>query len=281
MGRKGRERQFQEVQQLRYYQWEFLRRNPDYHRDYESFLGKFGTWFSTRGFWYEREKSYSDRDYIFYYTSICPALKDICAKWHICQPLPPDWEFDRTRGEHYYAPHKFVCLPTGYTAEAAAALWNEGDIEITGLRNDRSEAFSRPFTIKPKKQIDARKKTSPVRISILDPRHLTLRLDVSRSQDELVGDVLRAVRFHRDRNRQFFVTLEKKQKSRRRVDQYDVDLKVWDMRKLGLSFPEIAKQVYPKEYGSYPRRRNPLIQRVTDHYHRAEMLIVGGYKDLR
>jgi hypothetical protein len=208
-------------------------------------------------------------------------LKEICANWNICQPLPPDWEFDAQRGEHYYAPHKFVSLPTGYTSEAAAALWDEGEVEITGLSNDRSEAFSRPFTTKLKKQNGTRKKGPPSRHSVSDPRHLTLRLDVSRYQDELVGDLLRAVRFHRDRNRQFFATLEKQQKSRRRMDQYDVDLKVWDIRKLGLSFPEIAKQVYPKAYGSYPSRRNPLIQRVTDHYHRAEKLILGGYKDLR
>jgi hypothetical protein len=279
MGRKGRERQFQEVQQLRYYQWEFLRRNLDYQSDYEKFLNKFGAWFKTRRFWYEREKTYSDRDYIFYYNSICPELMGICTKWCICQPFPPDWEFDIKNGRHKYAPHHFVYLPTGYTSEVAAALWDAGNVEITGLTNDRSEAFSRPFTTK--KQNSPRKKASPVPHRIPDPRYLTLRLDVSRSQDELLDDLLKAARFHRDRHRQFFVALEKQQKSRRRLDQYDVDLKAWDMRKRGLSFREIARHVYPEEYGRYPNPRNPLVQRVTDHCHRAEKLILGGYKDLR
>jgi hypothetical protein len=121
MGRKGRERQFDEDQQLRYYQWEFLRRNADYQRDYGKFLDKFGKWFSTREFWYQREKTYSDRAYIFYHNSICPVLKEICTNWHICQPLPPDWKFDTKNGRHEYAPHQFVYLPTGYMNRSPAA----------------------------------------------------------------------------------------------------------------------------------------------------------------
>jgi hypothetical protein len=280
MGRKGRERQVEEVQHVRYYQWEFLRRNPDYQRGYEKLLATFSKWFSTRGFWYEREKNYSDRDYIFYYNSICPVLMEICANWNICQPLPPDWGFDIKTGRHEYAPNKFAYLPTGWNSEDAGALWHGGDMEITGLTNDRSEAFSRPFTTQPKKQGSPKKEASPVQQSVSDERHLTLRLDASRPTEELLGEVVNAVQLHRDRHRKFFATLEK-QKSRRRLDQYDVDLKVWDLRKRGVSFPEIAKQVYPTEYRSHPPRTNPIVQRVTDHYRRAEKLILGGYKDLR
>jgi hypothetical protein len=57
MGRKGRERHVRELDLLRYYQWEFLRRNSDYQREYENFVNKFGAWFNTRRFWCERENT--------------------------------------------------------------------------------------------------------------------------------------------------------------------------------------------------------------------------------
>jgi hypothetical protein len=280
MGRKGREHQFREIQQLRYYQWEFIRRNPSYRLDYEAFVDNFGKWFSRRGFWYEREKNYSDRDWIFYYNSICPVLKEICARWHICQPLSPEWEFDSKRGKHYYAPQKFVSLPTGYTAEEAAALWDSNGVEIVGLSHDKSEAFSRPFITRSTRQ--QKNKTIRAKQSkASDPRFLMLQIDTSRSPEELLGEVVQALRLHRDRNRQFFGDSENHTRSRRRLDQYDIDLKVWDMRKIGLTFPEIAKQLYTLEYGSYPPRKNPIVQRVADQHKRAEKLIFGGYKDLR
>jgi hypothetical protein len=280
MGRKGRERQDRETEQVRYYQWEFLRRNTEYQREFDSFMSKFGRWFKAKGFWYERNKAYTDHDFIFYYNSICPVLQDICGKWHISQPLPHDWKFDFTRGRHYYSSREYVGLPTGYTSEAAAALWDGGDIEITGLSGDTSEAFRRPYRIKHKKQKLNTAKESAVEQSGSDQRYLTVRLDISHSKEDLLRDVVNALQFHRNQNRQFFAAIEK-QKSRRRLDQYDHDLKVWDMRQSGSTFPEIAQQIYEREYRSHPSRKNPIVQRVTDHYRRADKLIRGGYKDLR
>jgi hypothetical protein len=51
MGRKGRERQGRETEQVRYYQWEFLRRNTEYQREFDGFMSKFGKWFKVKGFW--------------------------------------------------------------------------------------------------------------------------------------------------------------------------------------------------------------------------------------
>jgi hypothetical protein len=55
---------------------------------------------------------------------------------------------------------------------------------------------------------------------------------------------------------------------------------VWDLRISGLSFPEIAQAIYPIEYLAHPKRQNPIVQRVADHYDRAKELINGGYKEL-
>src|SRR4051812_30749115 len=147
-------------------------------------------------------------------------------------------------------------IQAGRQFDRTAEIWIGGVNVYFGTTSEPSGKVARSWHI-------TRKKSSPVRQTISDKRHLTLRLDVSRSQDEIVNDFLRAVQFHRDRNRHFFATLKKQQKSRRRLDQYDVYLKVWDMRKSGLSFPEIAKRVYSREYSLHPPRKNPIGQRVT------------------
>jgi hypothetical protein len=72
MGRKSGGQGFREWQQLRWYQWEFLRRNPDYKRDYDELMARFGPWFRKRGFWYQLQRGdakYASRDLLFYYNT--------------------------------------------------------------------------------------------------------------------------------------------------------------------------------------------------------------------
>src|ERR1039458_7286231 len=80
MGKKGKERDFQEHQKIRWYQWEFLRRNPDYKRDYDEFMARFGPWFRKRGFWYQLQRGdakYTSRDLLSYFNNIWPPIKEI------------------------------------------------------------------------------------------------------------------------------------------------------------------------------------------------------------
>lgn len=126
------------------------------------------------------------------------------------------------------------------------------------MSGDRSKAFSQPFITRSRKQ--KKIKERPAAQNGSDPRYLTLRIDASRSQKELLDEIVKEIRFHRDRNRQSFASLQNQKKSRRRLDQYEADLKVWDMRKAGLTFRDIAKRLCTREYSSFPSRKNPIVQ---------------------
>src|ERR1019366_2088552 len=147
MGKKGKERDFQERQKIRWYQWEFLRRNPDYKRDYDEFMARFGPWFRKRGFWYQLQRGdakYTSRDLLSYFNNIWPPIKEICAKWCISDPFPPEWTFDEF-GFHAYAPRRRVSLPTGWSSEDAAFFWDTGQVEF--VRGNRSCAFTERFRL--------------------------------------------------------------------------------------------------------------------------------------
>lgn len=276
MGKKGKEREFQEWQKIRWYQWEFLRRNPDYKRDYYEFMARFGRWFRKRGFWYQlqrRDAEYTDRDLLFYYNNIWPALKAICAKWCISDPFPPEWTFNE-RGYYAYRPSRLVSLPTGYTSENAAALWDlEGPVEL--VSGNRSGAFTERLR---RREPKIKKAQEPSRAP--DGLFLQIKIDVTRSQKELVAYITQAIRLHRDKLSRIGSVSVTKTRTRRRLDQYPVYLRVWDLRQAGRTFREIAQEIYPKEYPHHPTPRDPINQRVQDHFRRAEALIHGDYKEL-
>jgi hypothetical protein len=238
-------------------------------------MERFGEWFKKRGFWYQlqrRDAAYSRRDTLFYYNSIWPALKSICAKWCISDPFPPEWTFDK-RGFYSYAPGRLVALPTGYTSEHAALLWTTGPVEI--VSGSRNEPFSAQFTTKqpaPKKRHE--------QLPTPEMQYLQLRVDVTRPQKELLPEIQQAIRLHRDKLSRSRFVLASTRHTRRRLDQYSAYLRVWDLRQNGLSFRQIALEVYPNLYPHHPAPRNPIIQRVMDHYRRAETLVHGGYKEL-
>jgi hypothetical protein len=275
MGKKGKERDFQERQKIRWYQWEFLRRNPDYKRDYDELMAKFGPWFRKRGFWYQVQRGhaqYTRHDSLFYYNKIWPALKELSAKWCISDPFPPEWTFDEF-GFHAYVPRRLVSLPTGYTSEDAAFLWNTGPVEL--VRGNRRGDFIERFKMRQRAV-----KESQGKMRVPDSHLLLLQVDVTRPQKELVPDILSAIRLHRDKLSRAGSLAVTTKRARRRLDQYSIYIRVWDLRRKGRSFREIAQEIYPKEYPHHPARKNPINQRVLDHFRRAETLIHGGYKEL-
>ncbi len=260
------------TQQLRWFQWEFLRRNPEYRRDFESLVKQFGSWLKKNGFWYERERARSDEDVLFAYNVIFPTIREICKKWQIAEPFSPDWQFD-SRGLYEYAPSRRVSLPTGYTAESCTLLWDYGPVEAVPDRSDRDAFVERFRSLRPRPAAKNSGRKSE------DPKFLTLILDVTLPQHTLMEQTLAAIRFHRRKHPQFQNVHPPRR--RRRLDLYAVYLQVWDLRRSGSSFPRIASQIYPREYAAYPNPKNPIVQRVMDHYRSAGKLIEGGYKDLR
>src|SRR5712692_7118161 len=95
MPRKGPFREQEETRQVKWYQWEFIRRNPQYRGDFRGFMDRFGPWFQERGFWYDRVE-YQGEDQDYFFKVISPAEHEICRKWGINWLCPPDWSFPRS-----------------------------------------------------------------------------------------------------------------------------------------------------------------------------------------
>ena len=269
MGKKSRYREIEQGEQIKWYQWEFLRRNSGYRRDYNAFQAKYVKWLEAKGYWYE-DIGWQDEDRKFFWEVILPNIRQICLQWQLYDLHPPDWTFDEL-GRHVLETQgggrRYIYLPMG-TASGLSAYWDWD--------------FSKEWIAK------AAREVSPV---VPDPQeedhpgYLTLRLDVTRPLKELAEEARRAVRFQK---RRYEAIVGKKKpdqaKRRRRLDQYATYLLVWDLRQEGRTFKEIAQKVYPTEYKAYqqtPRGYNPILQRVRDHYSQAKELIEQGYKELR
>jgi hypothetical protein len=272
MGKKTEAREAKENLQVRIFQWEFLRRNPDYQRDYDALIQKFGPWFNEKGYWYEHNKPYMPRDYVFLVNEIYPVLKEICRKWEVTDPFPPHWTFD-SHGIHEYAPGWREFVPTGQTAEGAAHLWDCGPIELVDIKGELPPFGSRYRSLST--EAAARKRDQRQN----DYRNVYLRLDATRPTSELLRQTKKRIEIHRKKYSGIFSESSPQQKTRRRLGQYPLYLKTWDLRSQGKTFSEIARQLYPREDSAYSRRS--LVQRVIDHYKRAKELIMGGYKELR
>jgi hypothetical protein len=275
MAKKGQTLEIQEVRQIHGFKWEFLRRNAEYRLDYDRLIDQFGNWFRDKGFWYE-DQNLTNEDFVFFRNRICPILTEMCVKWQITEPVPPDWTFD-AHGLHRCGPNVRVYIPTDCTPDRAGHLWNQGPVElIENLPQPQpGDPVRSPFrwlSVKPCR------KTSDEETD--NPRFLHLKLDVARTQAELIQQTLDSVQFHRRKYARQLKSLKGRPQTRRRLNQYAEYLKVWDLRKSGLRLYQIAMRLYPIEYKSYPKTKNPIIQRVTDHYARAKQLIDGGYKEL-
>jgi hypothetical protein len=100
----------------RWYQWEFLRRNPDYQQDFAAFHAEFGAWFRNCGFWFDQDVRYSKEETCFFLSRIAPRCREICRKWQILEPLSPSWEFDKFYGLYEYRENHFTYLPTAVSS---------------------------------------------------------------------------------------------------------------------------------------------------------------------
>ena len=73
----------------------------------------------------------------------------------------------------------------------------------------------------------------------------------------------------------------KKPKSRKRID-YDAILKVGDLKEEGLTYQQIAKRIFPRDFNNNNEKANPesAIRKVGQYYQKYRELVDGGYKDV-
>ena len=243
-----------EARQIAWYKWEFLRRNPGYRRDYETFIQEFGSWFGEHGYWYDQTiEPWSTDDFHYFMTVIAPRAKIICQRWEIRDPISPDWKFTQS-GLFYYKPGHELMLPTDCRREDVERMW------------DFSERLM---------SADELVKTLPESTATRGPDyHLHLQFDLRsplphllRQAKNWIGPSKRAY------DRRHPQPTKLAPAVRRRLDRYDSYLKAWDLKKSGKTFVAIGKLLFPGELTSP--------QRAMDSFKRAKELINGGYKELR
>jgi hypothetical protein len=252
MARKPAAVEQRERDLIAWYKWEFLRRNADYHKDYGSFMKEFGAWFRDHGAWHDRRTRYDAKTLQFLEQTIAPKAKEICERWQIADPCPPEWEFKKSG---FHPVHWFtVCVPTDCSKEDAGEGW---DIpKSPTVDKEGRERVPKP----PESKQD------------LPPDYeCVLKLD-------LRYPLARLLRQARDRVRKRKTAYDALHPTptptvRRRLDSYDVYLKVWDLRAQNMPFAAIGEFVFPGQAG--------VAKRASDSFRRAKELIEGGYRELR
>ena len=85
--------------QVAWFQWEFLRRNEDYQKNYSDFEGRFREWFRENGNWFaETVESPTPQAKSFFRSEVAPAAQAIMRRWGISEPVNPVSDFDGKTG---------------------------------------------------------------------------------------------------------------------------------------------------------------------------------------
>jgi hypothetical protein len=238
---------------VHWYRWEFLRRNSEYRADYAAFMNRFGPWFQERCFWYERyclPAMWTARDHAYFARKIYPVIGELCRKWQVGNLFPPGWKFDRRNGARRFRKDKLY-LPTGVAPELN---WDPGytrfllENHFTGLGGSVWR-FSQHLLI----EFDL---TWPLK-DMLRFANQALRRGKGSYDDEL-GDQGRPP-----------------DRTRRRFEDYDQHLRIWDLANQGKNVAEIVRFEFPHE------RPDSAMQKVRDHLKTADKLVSGRYQEIR
>ena len=249
MARKPAAVEQSEKDSIACYKWEFLRRNAEYHKDYERFMNEFGAWFLEHGAWYDRRTKYDAHALLFFEETIAPKAKEICERWQIADPCSPEWEFSKLG---FHPNHWFtVCVPTD-CKENHGQGWDIPKVSIV----DRKERMAKPAESKQDSRSD---------------HDCVLELDLRRPLTQLVRQARGQIR----KQKIAYDALHPPPVPtvRRRLDLYDVYLRVWDLRERNMTFAAIGELVFPGQAGA--------AQHASDSFRRAKELIEGEYKELR
>jgi hypothetical protein len=256
MPKKAKHQENREARLVSWYKWEFLRRNPEYRKDHDSFIGEFGKWFAKHGYWYDQTCDPWGHENLRYFAkTIAPKAKAICEKWAVSDPYSPDWEFTR-EGLYFYKPHFEVFLPTECGKEQAGKLW---DLSGMPMSWDDLERQLREYE-------SAKRYPRP------DHQFVT-SFDLRLPLKTLLDEAAQRVRDRKGRYDRKHPPMKIVHAVRRRLDLYGLYLEVWDLATRGEKFEYIGALLFPRE--------SARLQRAKDSFKRAKDLVNGGYKELR
>lgn len=263
-----------------YYKWEFLRRNSEYQRDYKEFLVVC------------QQQGWDPKDELIR----CEAFekepdKQIRIKYGIALLEDPNKHISLAKIEDN-------------------PFWRL--IEDRGLKRPTWPSIQNPLY--PKGEPVIRTYGGSFEDKVQAP--LNLIIDLTYPKSEILARVKKLVDDAIKERRKLGLPVHS---SRKQFKLYGVYLKIWDLKKQGLTYKEIAAKIYPnepldyelepafddekygkrieelitkgktereayaiadKEFGT-GGKRNPTIQRVIDQYREAERLVNGGYLEIR
>jgi hypothetical protein len=229
MPKKSFRQKANESNLVAWYKWEFLRRNANYRKDYEAFIGEWGGWFKDHGYWYDQTaEPWGHENLRFFAAEIAPKGKVICERWNIRDPYPPEWVFNSS-GAHFYKPGWNVFLPTDCPKEEAGRVWELSDFLLS------DEEFNK------------RLPSSDSRLSGPQPDHdfemaVDLRLPLAallRQAKDTIASRKRVYDKHHPKLPKITRAV------RLRLDRYDDYLRAWDLRKGGKTFATIGTLLFP------------------------------------
>lgn len=216
------------------------------------FIKRFGPWFNRRGYWYDqaRREDWTKSDEKHYHAEIFPVLGALCEKWKVANLFPPGWRFDRRKGRRR----------TG-----------RGTVEI-------------PTIIAPAWDWDRLTFRRLIKLGFIGTADLAKRyrnvvlaeFDLNWPTKDLLDYAKRVLAYAREN---YETELQeqglKVPRSRRRIQDYGIHLKIWDLKQEGKSVPEIARLVFPNELPS------SALQKVRDRLRAAGRLISGHPQEIR
>ena len=198
---------------------------------------------------------------VFFCSKVAPAAKTICERWKLTNPFSPSWKFEsncmRKEGR------ATVVIPT-LDCDGGHYGWDLKAID-PALFPDPTAGIEEAL-----KDIDC--ETTDKEPSINNPRYLRVEIDVAKSMKQILNHVEKEVEFaKRIYERKIDPIREAKKGYPTRIkgaEDYSGYLRVWDLRKQGKTFKEIAAVEFPTEM-SWDSPLNPVVDRVRAQYKRA------------
>src|ERR1700733_305601 len=235
-----------------WYQWEFLRRNSEYRKDYRKFKSDHGKWLGRKGYWYDFTKrpKWSKTDEQFFYATIAPEIVRLCVKWRIADLHPPQWRFSK-QGKWRYKLKKSSEPATGLSPELNWDYALRQELLELGFTGQGGNARRYGHLIL-------------VEFDLKWPM---------KDQLDFANRVLKRAQHN------YKVGLQQRgdhfPSGRRRFEDYDIHLKVWDLTKKGKGLAQIAQELFPGNHSE------GILQKVRDHLDAARRLISGHYTEIR
>jgi hypothetical protein len=113
-----------------------------------------------------------------------------------------------------------------------------------------------------------------------DRRFIRVEVDITKPNETSIAEVERRIDLARSLyEAQIGPLPDYRRKPRLRLDQYEKYLKVWQLRKEGKSFEQIAREVFPRDMENADQF-SPGVKKARSHYNRACELVAGGYRQI-